>query len=875
MPLAAGTRLGHFEVVVPLGSGGMGEVYRARDLDLERDVALKVLPEEFTLEPARLARFGREARAAAALNHPNILTVFEVGASNDTPFVVFELLSGQTLRLLMGRPLGVRRTVGYVTEIARGLAAAHDKGVVHRDIKPENLFVTADGHLKILDFGIAKLADERPDADHRSTFTAPGAVIGTTGYMAPEQVRGEAVDARADVFALGAVFYEMLTGRRAFPGESVTESFSAILKDHPTSVTDLVPDVPVGVARVVHRCLEKQRGERFQSARDIVFALEAAVDPSPGVRPVERPWGRWAAVALVALTAGVLGGVLAPFFRPGQMAMPSIGAVITTPPSAQLGYGGSFVPFALSSDGTTLSYISAQPERMFLRRLDSFDVTELAGAFGGYDPFFSPDNQWIGFWKDGDMKKVAVAGGPAVLVCRAADMMGASWAENGTIVFSPGAQEGLFAVSANGGTPHSLTTLDSTRRELQHAFPQHISNGRAVLFTAISESQDAPFSVELYDLATKVRRTIVPGAQYGRLLPTGHLVYVRDRTLFAVKVAAETLEPLGAAVAVLKDVQTGRSGEALLSVAANGTLAYVPYQAPINKTLVWVDRAGATTDTSFPARPYDVPRLSRDGRTIAVTIDDGTSADIWLSPVDRATLDRVTFGRRNQLSFITPAFFPDGTRLAYAEDTSSGSRVVTRALDGSRQPEEVLAWSRRITPQQVASNGALLMADFGTTSGADIIVLHPGSDAPPTALVRDPGNQWGAVLSLDQRYIAYASDETGRYEIFMRPYPGPGPKRQLTTEGGGEVRWSRDGREIYYRNGGRMMARPIATTPSVQVGRARVLFEDSFFPGAAGEPAYDVSPDGRFLMMRAESDTEPRELRVVTNWFSELNRLVP
>jgi serine/threonine protein kinase len=874
MSLPTGTRLGRFEVVAPIGSGGMGEVYRARDLELGREVALKVLPDEFAHDPSRLVRFEREARATAALNHPNILVILEVGTCHETPFVVFELLSGHTLRLLMGRPLAVRRAIDYVTQIARGLAAAHEKGVVHRDVKPENLFVTTDGRVKVLDFGIARFAGpDRNDAT-QATLTAPGTVIGTSGYMAPEQIRSEAVDARADIFALGAVFYEMLTARRAFPGDRPSDALAAILKEDPPAVAALNRDVPAGVARVVHRCLEKQPEERYQSARDIVFALEAVSEPV-SAPPVEPRWRRLTTVAAAALAAGVLGsGITRMASDSSSPQMPAIRSVIDIPDTAPLSKG-EYVPFTLSSDGTTVAYVTDQPERMFVRRLDSFEVTELAGTDGAYDPFFSPDNLWLGFWAHGEIKKVPVAGGPAVVVCQAADMLGASWGEDGSIVFAPGLDEGLFAVSAGGGTPQKLTTLDPARNDLQHAFPQIVNRGRAVLFTATARSREAPHSVELYDITTRVRRTVVAGAQYGRYLPTGHLVFVRDRTLFAVKVVEETLEPAGPPVAVLTNVESPRSGEARFSVATDGTLVYLPSQPPVNSTIVWVDRTGAATNIGLPPRPYRVPRVSPRGDAIAVLVEDSANTDVWIAPFGRPPLERLTFGRRALFTFPAQAFFPDGTRVTYSEDTPKGARLVTHGIDGSQPPHEVLNWARRVSPGWVTHDETLLLNEFGATTGADILVMRPGVGAAPTPFVQDPGNQWGPALSPDERYVAYASEETGRYEIFVTPFPGPGPKRQVTTEGGTEVTWSRDGHEIFYRSSGRMMAIPVSSTMPLQIGASRLLFEDRYAPGAAGLPAYDVGADGRFLMMRTESAGGRAALRLVSNWFAELTRLVP
>ncbi len=473
----------------------MGEVYRARDLDLRRDVALKVLPAEFAQDRGRLAGFEREARAAAALNHPNILVVFEVGTNSDTPFVAFELLSGCTLRTLMDRPLGVRRSLDYVTGIARGLAAAHDKGVVHRDVKPENLFVTTDGHVKILDFGIATLAGKGRDANDQSTVTLPGAVIGTAGYMAPEQVRGEEVDARADVFALGTVFYEMLAGRRAFSGASATESLAAILKEEPPGVAIINPEVPAGVARVVHRCLAKPRDERFQSARDIVFALEAVSEPVPPALPEVR-WKGWraalvlGALGVAALTAGATSWVV----RRNETA-PALAAVATRFVVPSVSEGDAVVP-VLSPDGRRLAYVAARPDGQAALHVHGFDAGEahaVATADAAAFPFWSPDSRSIAFFSNRQLVRVEATGGPVQRICEALGGRGGAWNAAGVIVFAPTSEGPLWRVDAAGGRPTQLTVLAAGERS--HRFPQFLRDSERFLYSGVlqhrgSEARD-------------------------------------------------------------------------------------------------------------------------------------------------------------------------------------------------------------------------------------------------------------------------------------------------------------------------------------------------------------------------------------------------
>jgi Tol biopolymer transport system component len=869
MALPSGTRIAHFEVLAPLGAGGMGEVYRAVDLDLGRDVAIKVLPDDVAHDPARLARFEREARAAAALNHPNIIVVHEVRAADPVPFLATELLDGHTLAVAMERPLGVTRTLAYAAQVAKGLAAAHDKGIVHRDIKPANLFVTRGGVVKILDFGIAKATSA---AEGAATMTAPQSVIGTSGYMAPEQVRGGAIDGRADLFALGVVCYEALTGRRPFAGDSAADRLAAVLHEDPPDLRSQVPDLPPAVARIVHRCLEKDPADRFQSAHDLAFALEGALQPDEA-RPAANP-ARFGRRGLAALAAGVIAafvaGGMVGWRQGGNRAAPATFArhlSLSTPALST----DIYVPFALSPDGTTLAFAGQEPQRLFVRRLDSVAVTEVPGGEGAYDPFFSPDGRWVGFWSHGEIKKVPLVGGPAVVVCQALDMLGASWGDDGAIVFSPGLGQGLLTVSSEGGAPRPLTTLNAERGEVLHAFPQVLSGGRGVVFTVQSTTGNAPYSVDHYDPRANARRQLANGARYGRFLPSGHLAFVRERGLVVVKAAIDTLAPSGTPVTLVDDVQTVELGGARVAIADEGTLAYVPFRPPPSKRLVWVNRSGAVVDTGLPARPYQSPRLSPDGRRAVVRIDEASSKDIWIATFARTTLERLTFERTLEYTFSGHSFLPDGSSVIYSTDSPGGVAVTVHALGGG-EPRTLLTWPRRISPGRVTRHGVVL-SELGATTGGDLLLMPPGS-SQPQPFIQQSGTQFGAAVSPDERFVAYAGDESGRIEIYVTPLPGPGPKRQLTPDGGSEPVWSRDGREVFYRQGGRMMAIPVNVSGALVAGPPRALFDDRFAPGSPGLPAYDVGADGRFLMLEGKTETEP-ELRVVLNWIDEVKRRVP
>ncbi|MFN7979942.1 MAG: protein kinase [Vicinamibacterales bacterium] len=855
--------------MAPLGAGGMGEVYRARDPRLRRDVALKILPEAVAADPGRIARFEREARLVAALDHPNVLVVFDTG-TDPVPFVAFELLEGRTLEV--GAALDVARAIDYATQIARGLAAAHARGVVHRDIKPGNVFVTAAGRVKILDFGIATAAAPEPGIDG-ATLTAAGHALGTPGYMAPEQARGEAVDARADVFSLGVVLYELLSGRRAFPGDTPAEAMAAVLRDRPTDLASVNPAISRAIVRVVRRCLEPRPESRFQSAADVAFALEAVSDSEPAVEsptaPVRRHWPF--AAAVVAGLALLSAQRWAPAARESRPSVASDRFVINLPEDLPFA-PNVYVPFALSPDGRTLAYTTPQPERLVLRKLDRFEGTEVKGADFVFDPFFSPDGSWVGFWTHGDIRKVALAGGAPLTVGPADDMLGASWAGDDTIVYAPG-RDGLYRIPAAGGEARAFTRLDRARHETHHGFPQVVADGRAVLFTvAAAPGRDTVYSVEAVDLASGTRHTIIPDGRYGRYLPSGHLVFQRDHTLLAVRFDPATLTTTGNPIAVLGDVASTTSGAAAWTASGTGTLVYQPHRTPVPRSLVWVHRDGTIEPTDLPPQLFRVPRIGPDGRTMVVNVEDGDDLDVWTAVLGRTPLQRLTSGRRLGMMFSKLAISPNSREVAYAEGTADGGRIMVRRIDNGSEPREVAHSTHSFSAARLLRDGTLLMNEVVPGTGANILLQPPGGTA--RVLVGDPGNQWGATLSPDERYMAYVSDETGRYEIYVAPVDGSRPKQQVTTGGAAEVIWSRDGRELYYRGNGSMWAIPITTAP-LAVGPPHELFDDRFEMDSVGLPNYDVGPDGRFLMLRSTRPVAKPELRVVLHWFDELRRLAP
>lgn len=874
MSLPPGTRLGPYDVVAPLGAGAMGEVYRARDTRLGRDVAVKVLPAHAASEPQRIARFEREVRLVATLNHPNILVVFDTGTA-PVPFVAFELLSGRTLD--SPGPIAIRHAVDYAIQVARGLGAAHARGVVHRDIKPSNLFLTSDGRVKVLDFGIATATLADVGAGPASTLTADGAALGTAGYLAPEQARGEPVDGRADVFSLGAVLYEWLTGHRAFPGQTPAEAVAALLRDEPPDPMSLVPDLPRALAHVVSRCLRPRPEDRFQSAHDVALALEILTGADATVRRPPMRSGLPTAAVIAAALGLALAGAAATRMATTPSADPTSsasGRFAVNLPEALPFASSVYVPFAISPNGRTLAYTTPQPERLVLRNLDRFEASEVKGTDFVFDPFFSPDGAWVGFWTHGEIKKVPTAGGTPIAIGAADDMLGASWTSADEIIYAPG-RDGLYLVPASGGPARRLTGLDTSRHETHHAFPQSIDGDRAILFTAAATpGRDSVFSVDVFEPDTGTRRTVVADAQYGRYLSTGHLVFLRDHTLMAARFDLATRALTGAPLTVLEGVASTVAGSAQWSASSAGTLVYMPYVPPVPRSLVWVHPTGTVEPTGLPPDLYRVPRLAPDGRTMVVNVENGPDLDVWTAVLGRTPLQRLTSGRRLGMMFSKLAFTPDTRAVAYAEGTADGGRILVRRLDNGGPPREVARSARSFSPARVLRDGTILLNELAGASGADILARAPGDGATSRHLVADAGNQWGAALSPDERFMAYVSDETGRYEIFVTPLDGSRPKQQVTTGGAAEVQWSRDGRELFYRNNGSLWALPISTAP-LAVGQPRELFADRFVSDSVGLPNYDVAPDGRFLMLRPTGQVPSPELRVVLNWFQELQRLVP
>jgi serine/threonine-protein kinase len=864
----------------------MGEVYRARDTLLERDVAIKVLPDLFASDAERLARFRREAQTLASLNHPNIAIIHGLEQSGEVHALVMELVSGEDLSQRIARgPIPIDEALLIAKQIADALEAAHEQGIIHRDLKPANIKLRPDGTVKVLDFGLAKAFDVAPsasDASQSPTITSPamthmGVILGTAAYMSPEQTRGQAVDKRSDIWAFGCVLYEILTARTAFAGDTISDTIAAILGRGPDWQT-LPATTPDSIRRLLRRCFEKDPKRRLHDIADARIEIEEVLHqtdaswqaaplptaPAAGMGALGR---RPLPLSLGTLLLGAgIAGVAIWFLRPASSVGPQPVSrfAITLPPGDQLGPGR---PVALSPDGSQLAYLAIRgsARQLYLRAMGSLETKAIPGTEGALDPFFSPDGQWIGFFAGGKMKKVSVNGGAALSLADAGDPLGASWGSQGTIVFAPTPFSVLVQVPSEGGGPQPLTQI--AKGESSHHHPEFLPGGHAVLFAA-TDPGSARVAVQLIE--TGERRDLIQAAISPRYASSGHLLYAQGQTLMAVPFDPQRLEIKGAAVPAVEGV----AGADQYSISATGSLVYVPGDVQrTQRRLVWVSRNGAEQTLVAPAREYDTPRLAPDGKRVAVEI----GPQIWLYDPSRDTLTRLTFeGDLNN----SPEWAPDGTRVAFYSTRDGPQKMFWQLADGSGGLERLTSGeSGPQTPKSWSADGQLLaFQDISPTMQRDIWVLRL-SDRKTEPFLRTPFIEGAPAFSPDARWLAYVSNESGRPEIYVQPYPGPGGKWQISTDGGTEPVWSRNGREVFYRSGNKMMAVATTTQPRFSAGKPQVLFEGEYFMKRfpVMGPAFDVSPDGQRFLMVKETDQAPSltQINVVLNWFEELKRRVP
>jgi len=901
MPILPGRRLGPYEILSSIGAGGMGEVYRARDTRLDRIVAIKVLPTHLADRSELRERFEREARTIASLNHPHICTLHDIGQQDGIDYLVMEYLEGETLahRLVKG-PLPLEQVLQYAIEIADALDKAHRKGVTHRDLKPGNIMLTKSG-TKLLDFGLAKLKQEVAPANVQLSqlptandpLTAHGAIVGTLQYMAPEQLEGKEVDARTDIFAFGAVVFEMATGKRAFEGKSQASVIGAILKDDPPPISSLQPMTPPALDRTVKTCLAKDPDGRWQTASDLTRELkwiaeggsQVTLGPTAATRRIRELGRRGLFVRVGVLLLVAVVTALAIWNLKPTPPQPVTRMVINLPPGQQLTGLDRGPAVAFSPDGTHLAYVARQGGtlQLYLRAMDSLEAKPISGTEGATGPFFSPDGQWVGFFATGKLKKVSVSGGAAMALGDAAQPHGASWGSLGMIASPRTDTSTLVQVSDAGGASQPLTRFE--KKDVSHRWPEFLPGGKAVLFAASPNNTNwTNAQVVVQSLGTGERRNLIQGGMQPRYAPSGHLVYAQGGSLMAVPFDPQRLVVTGTAVPVVEGVlQSLSTGAAQYSLSAKGSLVYVSGGVQsAQRRLVWVNRNGAEQPLAAPAHAYRGPRLSPDGRRVAVAIEE-RETQIWLYDLSRETLTRLTFeGNEN----YNPAWTPDGRRIAFESNKEGPTNLFWQLADGSGGLERLATSEYGNVPVSWSPDGQLLaFYEINPSTQRDIWVLRMSGPSPGSGQVRKtqpflrtPFNEGAPRFSPDGRWLAYASDESGRLEIYVQPYPGPGGKWQISTEGGNEPAWNPNGRELFYRSGDKMMAVEIATQPSFAAGKPRMLFEGQYQLTPGAFPNYDVSPDGQsFLMLKPSEQAQaaPTQINVVLNWFEELKQKVP
>ncbi|HEY4229035.1 MAG TPA: protein kinase [Thermoanaerobaculia bacterium] len=887
MTLISGTRLGPYEILSPLGAGGMGEVYRARDAKLNRDVAIKVLPESVAQDAERLARFQREAQVLAALNHAHIAAIYGIEKSGDLEALVLELVEGDTLaeRIAAG-PIPVDEALAIARQIAEALEAAHDKGIIHRDLKPANVKITPDGRVKVLDFGLAKAlhrdGSSSPDVTRSPTLTAAstqaGVVIGTAAYMSPEQARGKGVDKRADIWAFGAVLYEMLTGRKTFEGETVSDMLAAVLRAD-IDWAALPRETPPSVRRVLRRCLDRDPKTRFHDIADARLELDEKLEVAPAAPLAARPPRRapWlVALAALALVAG-FGWWRALNFRPAA-APSAVRFAVSLPPTDQIPFDDMPV-LDLSRDGKSLVFLADHDgkRQLYLRTRNRIDPMPIAGTEGASSPFFSPDGHWVGFFAEGKLKKVAVEGGAAMTLADAPNNRGGVWLEDDSIVYAPDYTVGLTRLAARGGKPETLTTPDAKGGERTHRWPTHVPGDSAVLFTVGMLTGPGNYDdarIALWDPVTRKTRVLLEGASMARYAPSGHLVFLRAETLFAVSFDARLRRVTGEPVALSDRVSNDpSSGVAYVALAADGSAAFVPATGPVTgRSIVLTDRSGKARALPVPSRSYNYPRFSPDGKRLVVSIGPGhgNSDDVWTVDIETGALARVTFGNGNGNGNYYPIWSNDGQRVAYSSDRSHQG-IYLKNADGTGEEEALQPTARPQLPADWSRDGSMLAITQNFPSTDILTVSWPGrKESPVESFASCP------VFSPDGRWIAYTVLAPGNPpQILVKPVSGAGGKVQITSDRGAYPIWTDDG--LVFMNNKKILAIDVQTQPAFKAGPIRELFDAGPYDrGSLPLRNFDVTRDGKsFVFVTGVSGRDWKQVDVALDWSSGLPKIAP
>ena len=899
MTLAPGTKRGSYEILSPLGAGGMGEVYRARDTRLRRDVAIKVLPQDLATNPERLARLEREARILASLNHPNSAAIYGLEESEGSRFLVMECVEGESLtHHLAAGPLPVEEALPVAAQIASGLEAAHEAGVIHRDLKPANVMLRPDGSVKILDLGLARTLDGSLSSDPSlsPTMTSPvtgtGFILGTAAYMSPEQARGKALDKRTDIFSFGCVLYECLTGKRAFEGECVSDILASILRSEP-DWSALPAETPAPVRKILRRCLEKDRRQRLHDIADARIEIEeAAAAPGEEIERAVAGAPRTRSRSFLWVGGGILLGVVGALSVGRLLGPPAartsrpVRASLTLPAGSELSFA-SRPAIAVSPDGRIVIFRAANQgvARLYRRGLNTPVAEPIAGTEGGFSPFFSPDGDWLGFFTNTELKKVPVAGGSPIRISLVTPVTaGAAWGTDGNIVFTLTANGPLSRISEAGGGLQPVSALDSSRGEHSHLWPQILPQGRGILVTMVvgQDFQDFGNSqIVVLDPKSSRRTVVLEGSPFARYA-AGQLFFVRGGSMFRVAFDLTRLSVTSAPVPLAERITIDSAdGAASFGITTDGTLVYAdgPPVVERKSVVLRLDRQGVEKPLPLPAALYSHPRLSPDGRTLALMKCDGESCKLFLYDLARNVLTPLTSepGR-----FFNPVWSPDGRRLAYAGFAIGAPTLYVKNADGSGRPLRLTSapTETRLAaefPNSWSPDGhtiAYIMVArlaAGPQPDRDIWLVSADGKRQARRWFESPYAESAAAFSPDGKWIAYVSDESGRKEVYIRPFPGDGGRIKISSEGGAEPVWTRGGHELLYRQGNQFLSVDIRTEPGLAAGTPRVLFSGDFLPGGREDApfGYDISSDGNAIYaVREISVPEPeRHLAVVTNWL--------
>ena len=909
MSLAAGTKLGPYEILSPLGAGGMGEVYRARDPRLGRDIAIKVLPAALASDPERLKRLETEARAASALNHPNILTVYDIGSADSISYIAMELVDGVTLAELLARgPLPIKKLLDIAEQVAGGLSSAHEVGVIHRDLKPGNIMISREGFAKILDFGLAKVLappQSTAGATHARTLsgpkTLPGYIVGTTAYMSPEQARGEPIDFRSDQFVLGSVLYEMAAGRQAFSGPSDVDTLVAILQKEPEPLAQARPGLPPPLIWIIERCLAKDAGERFVSTRDLARDLASVGahlseigSSTERAEPIRT--GRWRRRALRETAAWLLAGLSALaavllFAGSRRDAAPGrpMRLSLLPPEKAAFNFSSSSPgPIAVSPDGSRVVFgarDAAGRDLLWVRPLDGVTAEPLAGTDGSTYPFWSPDGRSIGFFADGKLRRIEASGGPAETLCDAPNGRGGTWSREGVILFAPDNAGPLFRVSAAGGKPAPVTQVDRSQPTATHRWPQFLPDGRHFLFLAWTPSQASDGDgVFVGSLDSKTPSLLVRDISNALYAPPGFLLHVREGTLLATAFDVAALRLRGPPVPLVEQISYHpyrRMG--IFSVSSDGLLAYQAGAMLEQSQLLWLDRTGARVGTVGSSGNYSGVRLDPAGRRYAVEITDPRNGDIdvWLGDLARGILTRLTSGR-----FVhdSPVWSPDGTQIAFSSNRNGHFDLFRKRTDGTGEEEPLFTSSNDKVPTDWSADGRFIAFDlFGKSAdpqadsrrgGKHEVWVFSTASGRATPVLKTAFNESSGRFSPDGRWLAYCSDNSGRSEVYVRSFPSPGAEWRVSVDGGTQPVWRPDGQELFFVGADhKLMAVKTKIMSAVAHAAIENLFDIRLRSSASDIGLFDVSADGRrFLVNTPVEQQTPSPVTVVVNWSAPLRR---